>query len=290
MNICYSLANFENALALLPKDCEIGFVPTMGALHQGHISLVKTALTHTKYIVVSIFVNPTQFNNPDDLARYPRAVEADCRKLEEAGAYLVFVPSVNDIYPQSDNRVSRLDSRVFDFGGLDKTGEGPRRPGHFNGVAQVVTRLFDIVKPTYAFFGEKDFQQLAIIRYIADKLGYPVKIIACPILREADGLAMSSRNTLLTPEQRGVAPKICKTLKVAQEKMVNESSALTPQQLTHWVTEEINSEPLLKAEYVEIVNSLTLRVVNSWNEAENVQLCTAVFAGKVRLIDNIKLK
>ncbi|MFA6334810.1 MAG: pantoate--beta-alanine ligase [Bacteroidales bacterium] len=293
MNICYSLADFQKALNSLPKDCKIGFVPTMGALHQGHISLVKAALTHTKYVVVSIFVNPTQFNNPDDLARYPRRVEADCKKLEEAGALLVFVPSVKDIYPHTKNKVSQLDTRIFDLGGLDKTGEGPRRPGHFNGVAQVVTRLFDIIKPSYAFFGEKDFQQLAIIRYLCKNLGYPVEIVACPILREADGLAMSSRNMLLTPGHRKVSPKIYQVLKAARDMVKNgrvSNETMTPQQLTQWVTDKINSEPLLQAEYVEIVNSLTLHAFDNWNEAENVQLCTAVFAGKVRLIDNIKLK
>ncbi|MEN6618012.1 MAG: pantoate--beta-alanine ligase [Rikenellaceae bacterium] len=310
MNICYSLADFQEALSLLPKDVKTGFVPTMGALHEGHISLVKTALEHTKYVVVSIFVNPTQFNNPDDLACYPRTVEADCKKLEEAGVTLVFVPSVKDIYPQTDNNTLQLDSRIFDLGGLDKTGEGPRRPGHFNGVAQVVTRLFDIVKPTYAVFGEKDFQQLAIIRYFTKKLGYPVEIITSPTLRGTDGLAMSSRNLLLSPEHRKVAPKIFQILKAAKKQMANELSApdslqmhvpgtfqstrpepvLTPQQLTQWVTEKINSESLLKVEYVEIVNSLTLQIINNWHEAKNVQLCTAVFAGKVRLIDNIKLK
>ncbi|OFY40520.1 MAG: pantoate--beta-alanine ligase [Bacteroidetes bacterium GWF2_40_14] len=288
MNICYSLADFQEALELLPKDRKIAFVPTMGALHEGHISLIKTALTHSKYVVVSIFVNPTQFNNPDDLARYPRTVAEDCKKLKAAGATLVFIPSVEDIYPKATNKAEQLDSLVFDLGGLDKTGEGPRRPGHFNGVAQVVTRLFDIVKPAYAIFGEKDFQQLAIIRYITKKLGYPVEIIASPTLRGEDGLALSSRNMLLTPEHHAVAPKIYKTLKGALN--AHPASKPTPAELTQWVVETINSEPLLKVEYAEIVNSLTLQIVNSWEEAESIQLCTAVFAGAVRLIDNIKLK
>ncbi|MFA5848892.1 MAG: pantoate--beta-alanine ligase [Bacteroidales bacterium] len=286
MNICYSLADFQEALELLPKDRKIAFVPTMGALHEGHISLINTALKHSKYVVVSIFVNPTQFNNPEDLAHYPRTVEEDCRKLEDAGASLVFVPTVEDIYPKSENKSEQFDSLIFDLGQLDKTGEGPRRPGHFNGVAQVVTRLFDIVKPAYAIFGEKDFQQLAIIRYFTKKLGYPVEIIASPTLRGADGLALSSRNMLLTPEHRASAPKIFKTLKKAEKKIVSAS----PAELTQWVTETINSDPLLKVEYAEIVNSLTLQIVNSWEEAESIQLCTAVFAGTVRLIDNIKLK
>jgi len=258
MIISSSLTDFQNALALIPKDCAIGFVPTMGALHQGHISLVTKALTHTKYIIVSIFVNPTQFNNSDDLARYPRTIEADCKKLEDAGAYLVFIPSVQDIYPHTKNPSSPPETQIFDLGGLDITGEGPRRPGHFNGVVQVVTRLFDIVKPAYAFFGEKDFQQLAIIKYVTEKQGYPVKIIACPTLREADGLAMSSRNALLTEEKRMVAPKIYQILKTAQKeftsKLTNIPSAethqsytVTPSQLTKWVTDEINSETLFKS-------------------------------------------
>jgi len=263
----------------------------MGALHKGHISLVQNALKYTPYVAVSIFVNPTQFNNPSDLASYPRTVEADCRRLAEAGATIVFVPSVEDIYPEAD-------TRVFDLGGLDKTGEGPRRPGHFNGVAQVVTRLFDIVKPKYAFFGEKDFQQLAIIRYFTKKLGYPVEIIACPTLREPDGLAMSSRNTLLTPEHRAIAPSIYKVLKNAQQAaaqnlqlIVNGKNAeITPSELVQIAIGEIEKEPLLKTEYVEIVNSLNLQIINKWDDAQDIQMCTAVYAGNVRLIDNIKLK
>lgn len=291
MIVCCSLADFQQALASLPKDCELGFVPTMGALHKGHISLVQNALKYTPYVAVSIFVNPTQFNNVSDLASYPRTVEADCRRLAEAGATIVFVPSVEDIYPKAD-------TRVFDLGGLDKTGEGPRRPGHFNGVAQVVTRLFDIVKPKYAFFGEKDFQQLAIIRYFTKKLGYPVEIVACPTLREPDGLAMSSRNTLLTPEHREIAPSIFRVLKKAQQTAAQNlqqtgkenSVNITPSALVQIAIEEIEKEPLLKTEYVEIVNSLNLQIVNKWDDAQDIQMCTAVYAGNVRLIDNIKLK
>jgi len=296
MKICYSLADIDSALAALPQGSVTGFVPTMGALHDGHVSLVKNALQYTDTVIVSIFVNPTQFNNPTDLATYPRTEEADCNKLKEAGASIVFIPSVKDIYPAEDDR-------IFDLGGLDKVGEGPRRPGHFNGVAQVVTRLFDIIKPGYAVFGEKDFQQLSIIQYFSQKLGYPVRIIAAPTIREEDGLAMSSRNRLLTSEQRKAAPHIYRVLqsarKIAQDSLTHSSTEpgqqtpscnMTPAQLTDWVKKEIDSNPLLETEYVEIVNSLTLQLAESWDEAENIQLCTAVFAKPVRLIDNIKLK
>ena len=279
MRICYSLADINNALAALPQDSAIGFVPTMGALHNGHISLVKNALQYTNTVIVSIFVNPTQFNNQADLATYPRTEEADCKRLEEAGAAIVFIPTVKDVYPVEDNR-------IFDFSGLDNVGEGPRRPGHFNGVAQVVTRLFDIIKPNYAVFGEKDFQQLSIIRHFSQKLGYPAQIVAAPTVREEDGLAMSSRNQLLTPQQRKAAPHIYEVLQRAREFCRD----MTPAQLTGWVIKEIDSNPLLETEYVEILNSLTLQPIKRWDEAEDIRLCTAVFARPVRLIDNIKLK
>lgn len=281
MIICSSLSDLEQAISSLSNDCEIGLVPTMGALHQGHISLVKTAFKYTDTVIVSIFVNPVQFNNPDDLKRYPRTIEADCRLLEDAGTTIVFIPSVEDIYPEPDNR-------EFDLGGLDSAGEGPRRPGHFNGVAKVVTRLFDLTKPSYAFFGEKDFQQLAIIKYFTRKLGYPLEIIPCPIFREEDGLAMSSRNRLLNPEQRKAAPAIYRALSNAARLAAQRE--LTPVELIDVTIREINKSNQLNTEYVEIVNSLTLQSVTSWNEAGEIQMWTAVFAGEIRLIDNIKLK
>ncbi len=281
MIICSSLSDLEQAISSLSNDCKIGLVPTMGALHQGHISLVKTAFKYTDTVIVSIFVNPVQFNNPDDLKRYPRIVEADCRLLEDAGTTIVFIPSVEDIYPEPDNR-------EFDLGGLDSAGEGPRRPGHFNGVAKVVTRLFDLTKPSYAFFGEKDFQQLAIIKYFTRKLGYPLEIIPCPIFREEDGLAMSSRNRLLNPEQRKAAPAIYRALSNAARLAAQRE--LTPVELIDVTIREINKSNQLNTEYVEIVNSLTLQSVTSWDEAGEIQMWTAVFAGEIRLIDNIKLK
>lgn len=281
MIICSSLSDLEQAISSLSNDCKIGLVPTMGALHQGHISLVKTAFQYTDTVIVTIFVNPVQFNNPDDLKRYPRTVEADCKMLEEANATIAFIPSVEDIYPEPD-------TREFDLGGLDSVGEGPRRPGHFNGVAKVVTRLFDLTKPTYAFFGEKDFQQLAIIKYFTQKLGYPPEIVPCPIFREEDGLAMSSRNRLLNPEQRKAAPAIYKALSDAAR--LAGQRELTPVELIDITIKEINNTPQLNTEYVEIVNSLTLQPVTRWEEAVEVQMWVAVFAGEIRLIDNIKLK
>ena len=285
MEICYSSAELQRVLAAVRsvnRGDRIGFVPTMGALHMGHISLVKRALQYSNTVVVSIFVNPTQFNSVRDLETYPRAIEEDCKTLREAKATVVFIPTEQDIYPERD-------TRVFDLGGLDRGGEGFRRPGHFNGVAQVVTRLFDIVRPDYAFFGEKDFQQLSIIRYLSNKLNYPVQIISSPTVREEDGLAMSSRNMLLTTEQREAAPHIYRTLKRARDSVRSGENTMTPSELAEWVAVEINSNPYLETEYVEIVNSLTLHITNSWKE-EEIQLCTAVNAGPVRLIDNVKLK
>lgn len=281
MITCSSTIDLKRALSSLPDNCEIGFVPTMGALHEGHISLIKTALKYTDTVVVSIFVNPTQFNNPEDLKKYPRTLVQDCKKLEEANVSILFAPSVEDIYPEPD-------TRVFDFGTLDALGEGPRRPGHFNGVAQVITKLFDTVKPKYAFFGEKDYQQLAIVKYFTRQLDYPVQIIACPIVREDDGLAMSSRNTLLTPEQRKVAPLIYQALLNAAALAKEEK--ITPEELIKITINKINNSPQLEVEYVEIVDSATLQPVSLWDEAEEIQMWTAVFAGKTRLIDNIKLK
>lgn len=255
----------------------IGFVPTMGALHAGHRSLVERARRENGTVVVSVFVNPTQFNDKNDLKHYPRTPEADARLLEEAGADFVLMPSVEEIYPQPD-------SRQFDFGLIDKVMEGATRPGHFNGVAQVVSRLFDIVRPARAYFGEKDFQQIAVIRAMVKQLNIPVTINACPIVREGDGLALSSRNTRLTPEQRQKAPLIARTLK--------ESTTFVPgksvQEVIDYVVNTINSDPVMEVEYYEIVDGNTLESIKNWSDTDYPVGCITVYCGEVRLIDNIK--
>ncbi len=257
----------------------IGFVPTMGALHAGHRSLVERARRECETVVVSVFVNPTQFNDKTDLKNYPRTPEADLRLLEEVGADYVFMPSVEEVYPEPD-------TRTFDFGMIDKVMEGATRPGHFNGVAQVVSRLFDLVKPAKAYFGEKDFQQIAVIREMVRQLRIPVEIIPCPIVRGEDGLALSSRNTLLDTDHRTAAPYIYKVLKAAVEK----SHQTTPDQLAAWVTAQVESNPLLKVIYFQVVDAATMQQVRTWEESPVIQGCIAVQAGDIRLIDNIKLR
>ena len=257
----------------------IGFVPTMGALHAGHRSLVERARRECATVVVSVFVNPTQFNDKTDLKNHPRTPEADLRLLEEVGADYVFMPSVEEVYPEPD-------TRTFDFGMIDKVMEGATRPGHFNGVAQVVSRLFDLVKPAKAYFGEKDFQQIAVIREMVRQLRIPVEIIPCPIVRGEDGLALSSRNTLLDTDHRTAAPYIYKVLKAAVEK----SHQTTPDQLAAWVTAQVESNPLLKVIYFQVVDAATMQQVRTWEESPAIQGCIAVQAGDIRLIDNIKLR
>ena len=255
----------------------------MGALHEGHLSLVKKAVAECDAVVVSVFVNPTQFNNKNDFNTYPRTLEADCRLLEPTGVAIVFAPQVKDVYPEPD-------TRVFDFGNLDKFGEGPARPGHFNGMAQIVTRLFDIVKPQKAFFGEKDFQQLALIRYFVKQLNYNLEIVPCPILREADGLALSSRNTLLTPERRAAAPHIYKAICEAAKQLKDGGYQMNPRDFEKLAAEKINERPELETEYVEVVDSFNLQKIENWNDSESIRLWCAVHAGEVRLIDNIAVK
>lgn len=254
----------------------VGFVPTMGALHRGHTELMLKAKQENSVVVVSIFVNPNQFNNRNDLKNYPRTLEPDLAKCEKAGVSVVFAPNVQEIYPAPD-------TRIFDFGMIDKVMEGKHRPGHFNGVAQVVSRLFDIVQPDRAYFGQKDFQQLAIIRRMTKDLDYNIEIVSCPTVREDDGLAMSSRNMLLSPQQRDNVPVIAKTLFAAR----NKSHQLSVKEVVEWVVDEINKTPLLNVEYFEIANAETLEPVNDWNDAASLVGCIAVQVGDVRLIDNI---
>ena len=257
----------------------IGFVPTMGALHAGHRSLVERARRENGTVVVSVFVNPTQFNDKNDLKHYPRTPEADARLLEEAGADFVLMPSVEEIYPQPD-------SRQFDFGLIDKVMEGATRPGHFNGVAQVVSRLFDIVRPARAYFGEKDFQQIAVIKSMVAQLALPIEIVECAIIRGEDGLALSSRNTLLDAAHRAAAPHIYATLHAA----VSNSQEMTPAQLKAWVTAEVERNPLLKVIYYQSVDARTMQEVATWDDSPRIQGCIAVQAGDIRLIDNICIR
>ena len=257
----------------------IGFVPTMGALHAGHRSLVERARRENNTVVVSVFVNPTQFNDKNDLKHYPRTPEADARLLEEAGADFVLMPSVEEIYPQPD-------SRQFDFGLIDKVMEGATRPGHFNGVAQVVSRLFDIVRPARAYFGEKDFQQIAVIKSMVAQLALPIEIVECAIIRGEDGLALSSRNTLLDAAHRAAAPHIYATLRAA----VTHSQEMAPARLKAWVTAEVERNPLLKVIYYQSVDARTMQEVAAWDDSPRIQGCIAVQAGDIRLIDNIRIR
>jgi pantoate--beta-alanine ligase len=260
------------------KGQTIGFVPTMGALHQGHLSLFEAAKNDNDVVVASIFVNPIQFNNKEDLEKYPRTPEEDFRKLEEAGCSMVFVPDVKEMYPEPV-----VDK--YDFGHLDKVMEGKFRPGHFNGVAVVVRKLFEIINPDRAYFGLKDYQQLKIIETMTRELKLPVEIVACPTMREPDGLAMSSRNVRLTPEERIIAPAIYRVLSQIKEKTRKYSIT----ELENWAVHQLNNYEELNVEYLEIVDAETLLRPGDWNDSESMVVCTAVHLGKVRLIDNLIL-
>lgn len=257
----------------------VGLVPTMGALHQGHASLVERAVKENDVAVVSVFVNPTQFNDKNDLKNYPRTLEADCALLENIGADIAFAPSVEEMYPTED-------TRQFSFAPIDTVMEGACRPGHFNGVAQIVSKLFYAVEPDKAYFGEKDFQQLAIIREMVRQLDLKLEIVGCPIVREADGLAMSSRNTLLTADERQRALTISRTLFASLDYAAGNSLAATKA----FVEEKINSTPGLELEYYQIVDGNTLQEINEWSDSDYIVGCIALFCGKIRLIDNIKYK
>lgn len=254
----------------------VGFVPTMGALHDGHISLVKRSVEENDVTVVSVFVNPTQFNDKADLERYPRTEEADKKLLEAAGCDIVFMPQVEEMYPEED-------TRVFNFGSIETVMEGKYRPGHFNGVAQIVSKLFYAVEPTRSYFGEKDFQQVAIIGDMVKQLNIPVEIIACPIIREESGLARSSRNELLSAEERKKAALISQVL----SKSVNFAKEMSVEEVKNWVNDQFKSDDTFKMDYYDIVDGNSLQSVSSWDESDYIVGCIAIYCGKIRLIDNI---
>ncbi len=254
----------------------IGLVPTMGALHEGHLSLIRCAADNDDFIVVSIFVNPTQFNDPADLEKYPRDLDTDIGLLKPMPVSVLFVPGVTEMYPEKD-------TRVFNLGPLDQIMEGEFRPGHFNGVAQIVSKLFDAVQADRAYFGQKDFQQLAVIRKLASIMNIETEIIGCPIVREPDGLAMSSRNQLLTSGQRAIAPLIYQVLTECRDM----KEFLSPDQLRKFVRDKIEANDRLQLEYFEIVLEESLEPLKSWDQPGNKVGAIAVYLGSVRLIDNI---
>ena len=280
MKLVHTISDLQAELsALKAQNKKVGLVPTMGALHAGHASLVKRCVEENDVAVVSVLVNPTQFNDKNDLIKYPRTLDADCELLESVGASFVFAPSVEEMYPEPD-------TRVFSFSPLDTVMEGKFRPGHFNGVAQIVSKLFDAVRPDRAYFGEKDFQQLAIIRKMVKQLHYNLEIVGCPIVREEDGLALSSRNARLSTVEREIALNISKTLYKSRTFAVDHSVEETLQ----FVESEIGKVQGLQLEYFEIVDGNTLQSIANWDDTTYAVGCITVFCGEVRLIDNIKYK
>lgn len=272
----------EHINSLVESKKVIGFVPTMGALHNGHLQLVKRCVSENDVCIVSVFVNPTQFNDKHDLEVYPRDVEADAKKLESVGCAILFAPTPEEMYTEEE----RDKVFEFDFGGLDQVMEGKHRPGHFNGVVQVVSKLFTLVRPTRAYFGEKDFQQLAIIRRMVEVMGFEIEIVGCPIVREESGLALSSRNALLSDEERKLAAHIHAVLKESVQ-FVSQTSL---EELQKAVVDAIDAKEGLKTEYFSIVDGKTLRELDNWIQADYIVGCITVFCGKVRLIDNIRYK
>jgi len=262
--------------SLASSEKTMGLVPTMGALHSGHTSLVRRAILENDLVLVSIFVNPTQFNDSSDLDSYPRTLEADLTLLQGLKVDLVFVPSSEEMYPEKDQR-------SFNLGKLDKVMEGKHREGHFNGVSQIVSKLFLLTNPTRAYFGQKDFQQLVIVRRLVEILELDISIVACPIIREADGLAKSSRNIKLSGSHRKIAPFIHSTLKYATQK----KEILSPAEIINWVTSQFDKQPDMHLEYFDIVEDKELRPVTDWTEKVNKVACIAVQLGGVRLIDNM---
>ena len=282
MKVFNKVVDLQNELFNARKQGKsIGLVPTMGALHEGHASLVERSVKDNDITVVSIFLNPTQFNDKGDLDRYPRTLDDDCKLIEKCGADYVFAPSVKEMYPLGDNR-------HFEFPPVSTVMEGARRPGHFNGVCQVVSRLFYITRPNCAYFGEKDWQQIAVIKQLVKYIGSDVKIIECPIVRESDGLAKSSRNALLAADEKAIAPVIFKSLSASVEYAMSHSVSDTRDK----VIKEINAVEGLDVEYFEIVDGNTLQNVNDWNDSDYVVGCITVNCGKtpIRLIDHIKYK
>lgn len=282
MKVFAKIADLQNALFDDRKQGRsIGLVPTMGALHEGHASLVRRSVAENDITVVSVFVNPTQFNDQNDLKNYPRDLDADCRLLEECHADYVLAPSVDEMYPTPD-------TRRFEYPPVSTVMEGAHRPGHFNGVCQVVSRLFYIVRPDRAYFGEKDWQQIAVVKAMVRHLGLGVKIVECPIVREADGLAKSSRNTLLTPDERAIAPAIYKALSESTEY----AKTHTLKETHDHVVDQINSVEGLRVEYFSIVDGNTLQDIESWEASPYVVGCITVYCGHtpIRLIDHIKYK
>ncbi|MBP3726957.1 MAG: pantoate--beta-alanine ligase [Bacteroidaceae bacterium] len=282
MNIYHSNADLQNALFDLRKQGKsVGLVPTMGALHEGHASLVRRSVKENDVTVVSVFVNPTQFNDKEDLKHYPRTLEADCAMLDEIGADYVFAPTVEEMYPTPD-------TRQFEYPPVSTVMEGAHRPGHFNGVCQVVSRLFYIVKPDRAYFGEKDWQQIAVVKAMVKHLGIKVDIVECDIVREEDGLAMSSRNTRLTPEERQIAPNIYRVLKES----LDYAKTHEVKETHDFVVDSLNAIDGLEVEYYSIVEGDTLQEVESWQESPHIVGCITVYCGAtpIRLIDHITYK
>ena len=277
MKLIHTIEDLQrNLTEARAKGEKIGLVPTMGALHEGHASLVRRCVAENDVTVVSVFLNPTQFNDKKDLEKYPRTLDADCALLESVGADFVFAPSVEEMYPEPD-------SRKFSYPPVDTVMEGAFRPGHFNGVCQIVSKLFDAVKPHRAYFGEKDFQQLAIIREMVRQMKFDLEIVGCPIVREEDGLALSSRNARLSSDERENALNISRTLFKSRTFAEQHSVAET----IDYVVSTLNSVPDLEVEYFEIVDGNTLLPVNDWSDSDYIVGCITVYCGEVRLIDNI---
>ncbi|THG53863.1 MULTISPECIES: pantoate--beta-alanine ligase [Muribaculum] len=279
MEIIRTVAQLRKAVETAKlNQKKIGLVPTMGALHEGHMSLVQSACADNDVVIVSVFVNPTQFNNANDLQTYPRTEEADCEKLRQAGVHIAFVPSVEEVYPEPD-------TRIFNLGPVAEVMEGAMRPGHFNGVAQVVSRLFEMVRPDRAYFGEKDFQQIAVIRRMVELEGFNLEIVPCPIVRADDGLALSSRNVRLSEHQRDVAPNIHRILKES----LKWAETLGVEETATRVADAINQFPEMEVEYYKIVDQKTMQPVTDWYaDGHGAVGCITVYLGDVRLIDNIK--